>query len=209
MHRSGPVERWRERTARWLVVEPAELPALIAAFGLFFLLFAAYMMLRPVRETMGIAGGVDNLQWLFLATFLATLAFVPLFGALAAFLPRRNLLPVSYLLSSASLVALGLLLNLDPGNVWTGRLFYVWLSVLNLFLISVAWSLMSDIFHQNQARRLFGQIAAGASLGALAGPVTSGLLVEHAGNGGLLMVAAGLLLCTLPCANYLFRWRTA
>ena len=205
MDSAGSSGSWRERSARLLAVSTDELPALVAGFLLFFLLFAAYMMLRPVRETMGIAGGVENLQWLFLATFLATLIFVPLFGTLAALLPRRRLLPASYIFSASTLIGLGLAMQLDPTNVWIGRLFYVWLSVLNLFLISVAWSLMSDIFSPEQARRLFGQIAAGASLGALAGPLLSGVLVEQIGHGGLLLISAALLLATIPFATYLLR----
>ena len=200
---------WRERTARLLAVDADELRALAAGFLLFFLLFVSYMMLRPVRETMGIAGGVENLQWLFLATFLATLLFIPLFGALAAILPRRSLLPASYLFSAATLLALGLAMRADPVNLWIGRIFYVWLSVLNLFLISVAWSLMCDVFRAEQARRVFAQIAAGASLGALAGPVMSGLLVSLAGHGGLLILSSAILLTTLPCAAYLLRWKAA
>ena len=200
---------WRERTARLLAVDADELRALAAGFLLFFLLFVSYMMLRPVRETMGIAGGVENLQWLFLATFLATLLFIPLFGALAAILPRRSLLPASYLFSAATLLALGLAMSADPANLWIGRIFYVWLSVLNLFLISVAWSLMCDVFRAEQARRVFAQIAAGASLGALAGPVMSGLLVSLAGHGGLLILSSAILLTTLPCAAYLLRWKAA
>ncbi|MEO7655521.1 MAG: MFS transporter [Sphingomicrobium sp.] len=200
---------WRKRLGTWLVADPEELPALVGGFLLFLLLFTAYMMLRPIRETMGIAGGVDNLQWLFLATFLATLLFVPLFGTLATRMPRRKLFPASYLFATATLIALGLMMMVDPTNIWLGRAFYVWLSVLNLFLISIAWSLMSDVFRPGQAQRLFGQIAAGASLGGLAGPLISGLLVAQIGHGGLLMVSAALLLCTLPCANFLLRWRSA
>ena len=200
---------WRQRTARLLAAEPDELPALGAGGLLFFLLFAAYMMLRPVRETMGIAGGVDNLQWLFLATFVATLAFIPLFGTLAVLLPRRRLLAAGYIFSAATLVGLGLMMRIDPANVWVGRVFYVWLSVLNLFLISVAWSLMSDVFRADQARRLFAQVAAGASLGALAGPLISGLLVAEVGHGGLLLISSALLIGTLPCANSLRLWRDA
>ena len=197
---------WRDWPARLLAVPAAELPALVGGFLLFFLLFAAYMMLRPVRETMGIAGGVENLQWLFLATFLATLVFIPLFGSLSALFPRRSLLPASYIFSAATLVGLGVLMTIDPANVWIGRIFYVWLSVLNLFLISVAWSLMSDVFRPDQARRLFAQIAAGASLGALGGPLISALLVAVVGHGGLLLISSALLLCTLPFASFLIRW---
>ena len=203
--RSGATS-WRERASRLLAVEADELPALVAAFLLFLMLFVSYMMLRPVRETMGIAGGVENLQWLFLATFLATLVFIPLFGTFSALLPRRSLLSASYIFSAATLVALGLLMTLDPENVWIGRIFYVWLSVLNLFLISVAWSLMSDVFRAEQARRLFAQIAAGASLGALIGPLLSATLVGQVGHGGLLLISSVLLLGTLPCANQLLRW---
>jgi AAA family ATP:ADP antiporter len=199
---------WRDKTARLLAVDTDELPALAAGFLLFFLLFAGYMMLRPVRETMGIAGGVDNLQWLFLATFLATLVFIPLFGTLSVLLPRRFLLPASYLFAAGTLAALGILMTVDPANVWIGRLFYVWLSVLNLFLISVAWSVMSDVFRPDQARRLFAQIAAGASLGALTGPLLTGSLVALVGHGGLLLISSGLLLATLPFARFLLQWRT-
>lgn len=198
---------WRERLGASLAADPGELRAVLTGALLFLLLFTAYMMLRPVRETMGITGGVDNLQLLFLATFLATLLFVPLFGTLAAVMPRRLLLPASYLFSAATLAALGLMMALDPANVWIGRMFYVWLSVLNLFLISVAWSLMSDVFRPDEARRLFGPIAAGASLGGLAGPLASALLVPTVGHGGLLILSAGLLIGTLPCARVLLRWR--
>jgi AAA family ATP:ADP antiporter len=191
---------------RLAAVKPREWPALAAGFLLFFLLFVAYMMLRPVRETMGIAGGVDNLQWLFLATFLATLAFIPIFGVLARMIPRRLLLPASYVFAAATLAALGIAFNLRPGEVWTGRIFYVWLSVINLFLVSVAWSVMSDVFRSAQARRLFGPIAAGASLGGIAGPLASGLLVASMGYGGLLILSSALLLGTIPCTLYLFRW---
>ena len=191
---------------RLAAVKPREWPALAAGFLLFFLLFVAYMMLRPVRETMGIAGGVDNLQWLFLATFLATLAFIPIFGVLARMIPRRLLLPASYVFAAATLAALGIAFNLRLGGVWTGRIFYVWLSVINLFLVSVAWSVMSDVFRSAQARRLFGPIAAGASLGGIVGPLASGLLVASMGYGGLLILSSALLLGTIPCALYLFRW---
>ena len=198
---------WREWTAARLTARPEELSAVAYGFLLFFMLFCAYMMLRPVRETMGITGGVDNLQWLFLATFLATLIFIPLFGLLASKLPRARLLPASYVFAAATLTVLGTMMIVDPADVWLGRVFYVWLSVLNLFLISVAWSLMSDVFRSEQATRLFGSIAAGASAGALVGPIASGSLVAIVGHGGLLLLSAMLLLLTIPLANQLVRWR--
>ena len=193
--------------ARIITAEPREIPAVLSGFLLFFLLFAGYFMLRPVRETMGIAGGVDNLQWLFLGTFIATLVVVPLYGALAARIPRRLLLPATYLFFAATKIGFGFALLADPGDVWAGRAFYIWLSVYNLFVISIAWSLMADVFRPDQAKRLFAQIAAGASLGGLAGPIASGLLVAQIGHAGLLFLSAALLLASLLFVRRLFAWR--
>ena len=192
---------------RLLVAGPGELLPVLMGFLLFFLLFASYFMLRPVRETFGIAGGVNNLQWLFLATFLATLVVLPAYGWLSNRVPRRRLLPVCYGVSAATLVGFGFVLLFDPEDVWAGRVFYVWLSVFNLFVISLAWSLMADVFQPDQAKRLFGQIAAGASLGGLAGPLLSTALVAPLGLAGLLFLSAAMLLGTLVCAAWLFRWR--
>ena len=193
--------------ARIIVARKEELPAVAGGFLLFFLLFASYFMLRPVRETFGIAGGVDNLQWLFLGTFLATLVVVPIYGFLSTRLPRRTLLPATYIGSSIIMAGFALSLLTDPENVWIGRAFYIWVSVFNLFVISIAWSLMADLFTSEQGRRLFGQIAAGASLGGLTGPLLSGFLVDSLGHAGLLLLSTGLLLSTLLCVRYLFAWR--
>lgn len=198
-------------TPRWLsriiVAEPHEVPAVLGGHLLFFLLFASYFMLRPVRETFGIAGGVDNLQWLYLGTFLATLVVVPLYGTLAKTVPRRRLLPATYIFSAIVMAGFGLSLAIDPDNVWTARAFYIWLSVFNLFVISIAWSLMADVFNADQGHRLFGQVAAGASLGGLTGPLLSGLLVEPLGHAGLLLLSTALLLSTLIAVRYLIGWR--
>jgi AAA family ATP:ADP antiporter len=204
---SEPADARRRGLARLIVAEPHEVPAVLGGHALFFLLFASYFMLRPVRETFGIAGGVDNLQWLYLGTFLATLVVVPLYGALAKKVQRRRLLPATYIFSAVVMIGFGLSLITDPDNIWTARAFYIWLSVFNLFVISIAWSLMADVFNADQGHRLFGQIAAGASLGGLAGPLLSGLLVEPLGEGGLLLVSTGLLLTTLVAARYMIGWR--
>ena len=180
--------------------------ALICAFVLFFLLFASYFMLRPVRETFGIAGGVDNLQWLFLGTFVGALVVVPLYGWLAQRLPRSRLLPATYSFSALVMSGFAIGLLTDPENVWMGRGFYIWVSVFNLFVISIAWSFMADVFNPDQARRMFGRIGAGASLGGLTGPLLSGLLVEPVGLAGLLFISVGLLLSTLICVRYLLVW---
>ncbi|THF64781.1 MFS transporter [Pseudothauera nasutitermitis] len=190
-----------------LAVRPQERAALVFGFLLLFLLFTSYFMLRPVRETFGIAGGVRNLQWLFTATFVATLVVVPVYGWVAARLPRRRLLPVSYTFSAVVMAGFAVSLWLDPGSVWVGRAFYVWVSVFNLFVISIAWSLLSDLLDKDQSQRMYGQIAAGASLGGLTGPLLSGLLVAPLGEAGLLFLSTALLLSTLACVAALLRWR--
>jgi len=194
---------------RLLVTGPGELVPVLMGFLLFFLLFASYFMLRPVRETFGIAGGINNLQYLFLATFLATLVVLPIYGWLSTRVARRRLLAVCYGVSAVTLIGFGFVLLVDPEEVWAGRVFYVWLSVFNLFVISLAWSVMADVFQPEQAKRLFGQIAAGASLGGLAGPLLSTALVAPLGLAGLLFLSAAMLLGTLLCAAWLFRWRDA
>lgn len=190
-----------------IAVRREEQPAVIGGFLMFFLLFTSWFMLRPVREMFGVAGGVDNLQWLFTATFAATLIVAPVYGWAAGRLPRRRLLPLAYLFSSVVMIGFGVSLVLDPGNVWVGRLFYVWASVFNLFVISIAWSLLADVLDRDQSQRMFGQIAAGASLGGLTGPVLSGLLIAPLGEAGLLFISTGLLLSTLVCVHWLLRWR--
>ncbi|CAG2135063.1 hypothetical protein LMG31506_01485 [Cupriavidus yeoncheonensis] len=199
----GPLARLRHG----LGIHPGETGAVVAGFLFFFCLFASYFMLRPVRETMGIAGGVKNLQWLFTATFVVMLAAIPLYGACCAWLPRRRFVPWVYGFFIANLVGFALATRAVPDNVWLARVFYVWLSVFNLFVVSVAWSLMADVFRPEQARRLFALLAAGASAGGLAGPVMGGWLVVHIGLTGLMLLSAALLAATLPGVGWLFGWR--
>jgi len=192
---------------RGLGIAPGEGAAVVAGFLFFFCLFAGYFMLRPVRETMGIAGGVQNLQWLFTATFLVMLAAIPLYGACSARLPRRRFVPWVYAFFVANLLGFALATRLAPDSIWLARVFYVWLSVFNLFVVSVAWSLMADVFRPEQAKRLFGLLAAGASAGGLTGPLLGGWLVARVGLTGLMLLCAALLAATLPGAAWLFRWR--
>src|SRR5207244_2916324 len=149
----------RAALCRVLRAEPHELSALAWAFAYFFLLLCSYYLLRPVRDALAVEAGTEKLQWLFTGTFAAMLALVPAFGWLCARLPRARLLPVVY-----AFFALNLLLfsaRLDAA------LFFIWLSVFNLFVVSVFWSFMSDLFSAAQAARLYGSIAAGGSCGYL------------------------------------------
>lgn len=193
--------------ARLLNVEERETGAVIAGLLLFFLLFAGYFMLRPVRETMGVAGGVDNLQWLFTGTFVATLAALPLFGWLASKVARRRILPWTYGFFVSNLLAFAAAFQVQPDNLWFARSFYIWLSVFNMLSISLAWSVLVDVFATGQAKRLFALMAGGASLGGLTGPILGTLLVQPIGHAGLLVLSAAMLAGSVFAANYLQRWR--
>jgi AAA family ATP:ADP antiporter len=194
------LQRW---LARVVNVQPNEARALCWSFAYFFCLLAGYYVLRPLRDEMGIAGGVRNLPWLFTATFFVMLAVVPVFGAVVAKLPRQRFIPLVYHFFVLNIAIFWLLLTLDLGTVHVARVFFVWISVFNLFAVSVFWSFMADLYASEQGKRLFGFIAAGGSVGALLGPaVTVGLAVPL-GPVNLLIVAALLLEAAVLCASRL------
>lgn len=193
--------------ARLFDVELRETPAVLAGLAMFFLLFTGYFMLRPVRETMGVAGGVDNLQWLFTGTFVATLAALPLFGWLASKVSRRRILPWTYGFFVLNLLVFAAALTVRPDDVWVARTFYIWLSVFNMLTISLAWSVLADVFATAQAKRLFALIAGGASLGGLTGPILGTLLVAPLGHGGLVLLSALMLAGSALCGTWVHRWR--
>jgi AAA family ATP:ADP antiporter len=186
--------------ARVVDVRPAELRALLWSFGYFFCLLASYYILRPLRDEMGVAGGVRNLQWLFTATFVTMLAAVPLYGALVARLPRRRFIPIVYHFFVANLALFWVLLALDVERQTVARVFFVWISVFVLFAVSVFWSFMADLYDADQSKRLYGFIAAGGSAGALAGPLITIVLAPAIGATNLLILAAVLLEVAVFCA---------
>src|SRR5690606_22275771 len=148
-----------QRLSATLNAETHELRPALMGFVLFFCLFAGYFMLRPIRESMGIAAGVENLQWLFTATFFLMLAAVPLFAWLSSRVPRLHFIDWVYGFFCASLLAFAALFQFLGDSPWLARMFFVWISVYNLFVVSVAWSLMADVFDAGQAKRLFAFIA--------------------------------------------------
>jgi ATP:ADP antiporter, AAA family len=155
---------------RIVPVRADEVRALLWSFGYFFCLLAAYYVVRPVRDEMGVQFGADRLQWLFSAVFATMIALVPVFGWLAARLPVNRLLPVVYGFFALNLVGFQVALESGVSLRALAPAFFVWVSVFNLFVVSVFWSFMADVFATDAARRLFGFISAGGSLGAIAGP---------------------------------------
>ncbi|MFB4370721.1 MULTISPECIES: NTP/NDP exchange transporter [unclassified Pseudomonas] len=196
-----------QRLARAINAQSGELAAALAGFALFFCLFCGYFMLRPIRESMGIQAGVENLQWLFTATFVVMLLAVPLFAWLNSRVPRIHFIDWVYGFFCLNLLGFAAAFSLMTESLWLARTFYVWISVYNLFVVSVAWSLMADVFDSPQAKRLFAFIAAGASVGGLAGPALSTLLVDSVGASGLALLAALLLAAAMALKHYLMAWR--
>ncbi len=188
---------------RVVTVRPGEVRALLWSFAYFFCLLAGYYVLRPLRDEMGIAGGVKNLPWLFTATFFVMLAAVPAFGAVVARLPRQRFLPLVYHFFAANIAVFWLLLTFDVEKPLVARVFFVWISVFNLFAVSVFWSFMADLYASEQGKRLFGFIAAGGSAGALVGPAVTVWLAVPLGPVNLLIVAAVLLELAVRCAQRL------
>src|ERR1700682_4969235 len=182
-----------------------ERSAAVWSFAYFFTLLAGYYVLRPMRDQMGIAGGVKNLPWLFTATFLSLLVAQPLYGELVARLPRVRFIPIVYHFFVANLVLFWVLLTFDLEKVIVARVFFVWVSVFNLFAVAVFWSFMADLFTAEQGKRLFGFIGAGGTAGGLLGPmITIGLSVPL-GPVNLLIVAAVLLELAVLCVYRLDR----
>jgi AAA family ATP:ADP antiporter len=195
----------RDRLTQFLlrIARPEELRALLWSFGYFFCLLAGYYVLRPLRDEMGVAGGVRNLQWLFTATFLTMLAAVPLYGALVARLPRRRFIPVVYHFFVLNLAVFWFLLSFAFEKIFVARVFFVWISVFVLFAVSVFWSFMADLYSPEQGKRLFAFIAAGGTAGSLAGPAITIGLAELLGTANLLIVAALFLELAVLCVRRL------
>lgn len=195
----------RGRLSGMVNVRPGEVRGLLWAFAYFFGLMCAWYVLRPLRDEMGVAAGVANLQWLFTGTFFVMLLAVPAFGALVARLPRERFIPWVYRFFILSLVAFWALLQWGEGRVHVARALFMWASVFNLFVVTVFWGFMADLFRYEQGRRLFGFIAAGGTAGALLGPTLTALLAHPLGPVNLLLVSAVFLELATRCAKALLR----
>jgi len=190
---------------RLVRVDQGEWPFLAIAFFYFFFLLGGYFMLRPIRGTVA-ANNSEILHWLYTGTFLTMLAIVPVFGFLVSRFRRGQFIPAIYLFFLFNLVLFIMGFSDDDTPLWMQRTFYIWLSVFNLFVVSVFWSFMADIFQPGQAQRLFGFIMAGGSMGAMTGSWITTTLVLELGSRYMMVAAAACLLVATVLAITLSRY---
>jgi len=172
-----------------------EVPVVGWCWLFIFSVLSSYYIMRPIRDTAGVAGGVNNLQWLFTATLLGMVLVNIPFAYLVKTLPRRRFIPVTYHFFAGNIVLFAVLLHWAGAQqtVWIWRVFFVWVAVYNLFVVSVFWQMNVDLFSPEQGKRLFGLIAVGASIGAIVGSSTTVGLARHVSPITLLFGAACLL----------------
>jgi len=192
--------------ARLVDARPGEEAPALWAFASFFSLLAGYYVLRSLREEMGIRGGVDNLPWNFTVTFGLMLVALPLYSRLVARVPRARAIPLVYRFFLVTLVGFWALFRAGVSPAPLARAFFVWVSVYGLFVISVFWSLLVDLFTSGQGKRLFGFVAAGGSAGAIAGPILVELLAGVVGVANLVLVSAVLLETATQAMARTIRW---
>ena len=192
---------------RIVAVDDREVRPMLWATLYYFLVLAAYFVIRPIRDEAGVAGGVRNLPWLFLGTLLGMLLVHPLFAALVSRLPRNRFIPLTYSFFALNLVVFWVFFQslTQEEGIWIGRIFWVWTSVFNLFVVSIFWSLMADLFRPAQASRLFGFVAVGGTLGAAVGSTTTAFLASRITPTHLLLVSAVLLVLAMLAARQLAR----
>ena len=199
----APRASWLQRLVD---VRPNELAAVAWSWTFFFAVLSAYYVIRPIRDDMGVAGGVNNLPWLFAGSLTGMLVANPPFAYLVTRMPRARFVSWGYRFFALNLVTFFALLTWGPPaqEVWVGRAFFIWTSIFNMFVVSIFWSVMADVFAPGQSKRLFGFIGAGGTIGGIAGAGLTSWLVGTLGPANLLLVSALLLEVAALAARALF-----
>jgi AAA family ATP:ADP antiporter len=194
---------WTRLLRKAVDVKPDEVRALVIGFIYYFFILSSYYIIRPIRDDMGVAGGVENLPWMFTGTLIAMLIANALFAALVAKFSRRRFIPIAYRFFIANLLIFFVLLTAvsKENQIWVGRSFYIWTSVFNLFVVSVFWAFMADVFSTDQGKRLFGFLSVGGTLGGIVGAAVTVTLVQRIGPIYLLLISAVLLELSAQCVR--------
>ena len=189
----------REGGATWRLlrhvvdIAPGEVRAVLIAALYFFFTLSSYFILRPIRDAMAVAAGVSSLPWMFAGTLVTMLIAIPIYSSLVVRFRVKRFIGITYQFFAANLVLFFLATHLGANEVWLGRIFFVWTSVFNLFVVTVFWSFMADSFRSGQAKRLFGFIGVGGTIGSITGSGITALLAKSLGPVNLLLVSAALL----------------
>ncbi len=201
-----PESEPRTVAARLTGARPEEARLVLLSALYFFFILSAYYVIRPIREEMAVAGGVENIPWLFTGTLTAMLLVHPVFAAVVSRWTRRRFVTLTYRFFMLNLLVYFVLLRVvtdGPAAVWIGRTFFVWISVFNLFVVSVFWSFMTDIFRERQSRRVFGLIGVGGTLGGIVGSSITAFLVGFLSPATLLLFSVLLLEGAVLCLKAL------
>ena len=176
-------------------VRAGEAPVLGWAWLYIFSVLSSYYIMRPIRDQMGVAGGVNNLQWLFTGTLVGMLLLNVPYAYLVKTLPRTRFITLTYRFFAANILLFAIALHFADAEqtIWIGRAFFIWISIFNLFVVSVFWALIVDTFNSEQGKRLFGFIAAGATIGAITGSTITATFARHVPT-PLLLVGAIILI---------------
>ena len=188
-------DRLHRLLGRFIEVRPEEVPVVAWCWLYIFSVLSSYYIMRPIRDQAGVAGGVNNLQWLFTGTLVGMLVLNIPFSYLVKKLPRSGFIPITYRFFAANIVLFAALLYWSDAaqRIWVGRIFFIWVSVFNLFVVSVFWQMNVDLFSPEQGKRLFALIAAGATVGAIVGSSLTASLARWVSPIFLLLGAAILL----------------
>jgi AAA family ATP:ADP antiporter len=188
--RSGAAHRF---LSRFVDIEPNEVHAVIIAGLYFFFTLSSYFMLRPIRDAMAVAAGISSLPWMFAGTLLAMLLAIPIYSALVVRFPVKRFIGFTYQFFAVNLALFFIAHRVGVTEVWLGRVFFVWTSVFNMFVVTIFWSFMADSFRSGQAKRLFGFIGVGGTLGSIGGSFITAVLARSVGPVNLLLVSAAFL----------------
>ena len=199
---SGSLHRLLGKTVE---VRPGEVKALLMSFAYFFCVLSGWFIMRPMREAVSVATGVQKLPFLFAGTLAVVLIANPLFSSLVVRYPVRKFIAITYQFFVCNILVFYVLLKLfaptegSTADIWIGRTFFVWTSVFNLFVVSVFWAFMADSFRSEQAKRLFGFIGVGGTLGSIVGSAATAALAPVIGTPNLLLISAVLIECAVLC----------
>ncbi len=177
-------------------------------FAYSFLAMTSYNILKPITRSKFITSfGADNLPWILLAAGLLIGVLMHQYARAVTRLPRRSVVPVT--LTGIVALQLGFWALLHTGWEAASAGLYVFGQILGILLISQFWTLANDIYDARQAKRLFGFIGGGASLGGALGAGLTKYLVDEVGSVNLLLVSAAALACCIGIVVLLLRGQAA